>query len=123
MKLVRASDTPICRHTKIKGAANPFDPVWEPYFEKRLSLIMKDSLRGRQRLLHLWRAQKGKCPNCHEPITKNTGWHVHHILPKAQGGTDNLANLILLHPNCHRQVHSLERRELAASVKRSFAEA
>ena len=123
VKLVQASDTPIRRHTKIKGAANPFDPAWEPYFEKRLGLTMKESLGGKQRLLCLWRAQKGVCPNCHEPITKNTGWHIHHILPKVQGGTDNLTNLMLLHPNCHRQIHNLERRELAAPVKRGFAEA
>ena len=123
VKLVQASDTPIRRHIKIKGAANPFDPGWEFYFEKRQSLIMNDSLKGRRRLLSLWRMQKGRCPNCHELITKTTGWHVHHILPKAQGGMDNLANLLLLHPNCHQQVHHLERREQPAPVKRGFAEA
>ena len=123
VKLVQASDTPIRRHIKIKGEANPFDPDWELYFEKRLSLLMKNSLKGRRRLLNLWRTQNGRCPNCHEPITKTTGWHVHHLLPKAQGGMDNLANLVLLHPNCHQQVHHLERREQLAPVKRGFAEA
>jgi RNA-directed DNA polymerase len=106
MKLVNASDTPIRRHTKIKGEANPYDPQWEQYFENRLGLTMKDSFRGRKRLLYLWYAQEGKCPNCSERITKETGWNLHHILPKAQGGTDSLRNLVLLHPNCHRQVHS-----------------
>jgi RNA-directed DNA polymerase len=106
MKLVNASDTPIRRHTKIKGEANPYDPQWEQYFEDRLGLTMKDSFRGRKRLLYLWYAQEGKCPNCSERITKETGWNLHHILPKAQGGTDSLRNLVLLHPNCHRQVHS-----------------
>jgi len=46
VKLVQTSDTPIRRHIKIKGEANPFDPAWETYFEKRLSLFMKDSLKG-----------------------------------------------------------------------------
>ena len=123
VKLVQASDTPIRRHIKIKGKANPFDPKWELYFEKRLGLIMKDELKGRKRLLSLWRTQNGRCPNCREPITKTTGWHVHHLLPKAQGGMDNPANLVLLHPNCHRQAHHLERREQPAPVKRGFAEA
>ena len=123
VKLVQASDTPIRRHIKIKGEANPFDPDWELYFEERLDLIMKDDLKGRRRLLSLWRTQKGRCPNCCEPITKTTGWHVHHLLPKAQGGMDNLANLVLLHPNCHRQAHHLERREQPAPVKRGFTEA
>ena len=123
VKLVQASDTPVRRHTKIKGAANPFDPDWELYFEKRLGLIVKDSLKGRRRLLNLWRTQNGRCPNCHEPITKTTGWHVHYILPKTQGSMDNLANLVFLHPNCHQQVHSLERREQPAPIKRDFTEA
>src|SRR5437870_11882233 len=30
----------IKRHTKINGEANPYDPQWEPYFEKRLALNM-----------------------------------------------------------------------------------
>ena len=34
-KLVNPADTKIQRHRKIKGAANPFDPHWRPYFEDR----------------------------------------------------------------------------------------
>jgi len=33
--LLKASDTPIRRHIKIKGKANPFDPSWEEYFTNR----------------------------------------------------------------------------------------
>ena len=29
------SDIPIVRHTKVKKNANPFDPLWDDYFEKR----------------------------------------------------------------------------------------
>lgn len=29
LTLVRAGDTPIKRHVKVKGAANPYDPQWE----------------------------------------------------------------------------------------------
>ena len=123
VKLLLASDTPIQRHIKIRGEANSFDPAWEPYFEQRLSLMMKDSLKGRERLLRLWQAQKQQCPNCGELITKETGWHVHHVLPKAQGGTDDQANLMLLHPNCHRQIHNSDRSERPAPVIRSFEEA
>jgi RNA-directed DNA polymerase len=123
VKLVYASDTPIRRHTKIKGEANPFDPAWEQYFEGRLSLTMKDNLRGRTKLLYLWSAQKGKCPSCGETISKETGWNVHHILEKARGGSDAMSNLVLLHPNCHRQIHSREVGALPAPVKRGFVEA
>jgi len=31
--------------------------------------------------------------------------HVHHIIPKSQGGTDSLDNLILVCPRCHSRIH------------------
>ena len=112
LELVKASDTKIERHIKIKGEANPFDPAQESYFESRLGRKMKDKLTGRIQWLRLWWQQDKECPNCHEKITEETGWHVHHILPRSEGGKDNHSNLVLLHPNCHRQVHS-QRLEVA----------
>jgi RNA-directed DNA polymerase len=106
VSLVKASDMKIRRHAKIKGAANPFDPQWEAYFEDRLGLKMQGSLRGRRKLLYLWWSQNKRCVLCDEPITTETGWHVHHRVPRDQGGTDTYANLALLHPNCHRQLHA-----------------
>jgi RNA-directed DNA polymerase len=124
VELVKASDTKIERHIKIRGEANPFDPVQEAYFESLLGRKMKEKLTGRIKLLRLWWRQDKECPNCHEKITKETGWHVHHILPKSEGGKDNNSNLVLLHPNCHRQIHS-QRVEVAkpAPVKGGLVEA
>lgn len=56
--LAKTSDTPIQRHIKIKGEANPFDPAWEPYFQQRLGQMKKNSLKRRERSLRLWKAQK-----------------------------------------------------------------
>jgi RNA-directed DNA polymerase len=97
---------PIKRHIKIKGAANPYDPAWEIYFEKRLSLKMEQKLKGRRQLLYLWQEQNGICPVCNQKITKLTGWHNHHLIWRVNGGSDKAKNRVLLHPNCHRQVHS-----------------
>jgi RNA-directed DNA polymerase len=77
----------------------------ESYFEGRLGWKMMDNLKGRRKLRYLWWDQEGKCPNCNQKITKDTGWNIHHILPKSEGGKDNLNNLVLVHPNCHKQVH------------------
>jgi len=104
--LVKATGVPIKRHTKIKGAANPYDPAWEVYFEKRLGLKMADNLKGRRQLLYLWQEQNGICPVCDQKITQLTGWHNHHIIWRVNGGSDKTENRVLLHPNCHRQVHS-----------------
>ena len=96
---------PIKRHVKIRCDANPYDPEWEMYFEKRLSIKMQNSLGKKDRLMALWKKQKGKCPACNQGITPETGWHIHHIVRKAKGGTDEQSNLIVLHPNCHMQIH------------------
>jgi len=104
--LVYCRDTLIQRHTKIRQEANPFDPEWEVYFEKRLGLKMVQSLRGRKQLIYLWKEQNGICPVCSEKITQLTGWHNHHIVWRSMGGSDHSANRVLLHPNCHRKVHN-----------------
>jgi len=91
----------------ISAAANPFDPKWESYFEARLGFKMANQLRGRKILMGLWLEQDGFCPICKTKITKTTGWHVHHIRRRIDGGSDAQSNLVLLHPNCHNQVHSL----------------
>lgn len=104
--LVRAADTAIKRHVKIRGNANPYLPEDEEYFEGRLQKIWSLQAKGRRSLNIIWRKQKMRCPSCHELITQETGWHLHHIHPRHKGGSNELANLILLHPNCHRQIHS-----------------
>ena len=115
-----AAYKPIKRHVKIKGLANPYDPQWEPYFEKRLDAKMANHWRGRQDLLSLWQSQNGNCPICQQKITKQTGWHSHHIVWQTYGGIDGNSNRVLLHPNCHRQVHSrgihVEKPRLATGV-------
>ena len=105
-RLLQIASIPIVRHVKVKGEANPYDPAWEEYFEKRLDVKMANDLKGKRTLLYLWQEQEGICPVCHQKITKLTGWHSHHIVWKMHGGVDGAENRVLLHPNCHRQVHS-----------------
>src|SRR5215510_60508 len=106
LALIRAGDVPIQRHVKVKGAANPYDPQWEVYFEERLGVKMTHTLKGRRQLLYLWKHQHGLCPMCRQKITRLTGWHNHHRVWRTHGGRDATENRVLLHPNCHRQVHS-----------------
>jgi RNA-directed DNA polymerase len=100
-------DTAIRRHRKIKAEANPFDPQWEAYFEERHGFKMVDSLQERKKLLRLWLDQGGRCPICRQLISKFSGWHVHHIVRRVDGGKDGRGNLVMVHPNCHRQIHAL----------------
>lgn len=101
-----AADVEIRRHVKIQGAATPFDPSFETYFEGRTSMNMERTLKGRRKLLYLWKRQQGICPCCGEKITSITGWHKHHLVRRVDGGSDSTSNLWLLHPACHMQGHA-----------------
>jgi RNA-directed DNA polymerase len=105
--LRRASEVKIKRHTIIRRNANPFDPKWEIYFEDRIGSKMMDNIIGRKRLFLLWWNQDKRCPVCGERLTKESGWHVHHIVRRVDGGSNRSGNLVMVHPNCHHQIHSL----------------
>jgi RNA-directed DNA polymerase len=108
VSLFSAVEVPIKRHVKVKAAANPYDPEWEHYFEKRLQVKMADKLKSKRTELHLWLAQNGTCPVCEQLLTEDTDWEQHHIIQRVHGGPDTLDNLVLLHPTCHSQVHCLD---------------
>jgi RNA-directed DNA polymerase len=107
IRLFKTSLVPVTRHVKVKGKANPFDPEWENYFEQRYLQKWKSSKWGKSKLRSLWKQQGGKCPMCNQPFNGESSIHTHHIVERCKGGGDNMENLVLLHPNCHRQVHHL----------------
>jgi RNA-directed DNA polymerase len=105
-ELYQLSGTLIKRHKKIKGAYNPFDPEWEMYGEQLQQERMLENMRHRKQFIRMYIDQKGLCAVCKCKMTKATGWHDHHIEYRVHGGSDALGNRVLLHPNCHTQVHS-----------------
>lgn len=102
--LRNAAETPIRRHTKIKSAANPFDPDWESYFQQRTGRKMLNTLTGRKKLQSIWRRQKGLCLVCQQLITQGSRWHLHHLVDITKGGSNTLNNLMMLHTGCHDNV-------------------
>ncbi|MBO0612444.1 group II intron reverse transcriptase/maturase [Thiothrix fructosivorans] len=116
LDLFKASSVPIVRHVKIKADANPYDPAQEEYFEERFQRHFKEEAHG-ARIKYLWHSQDGKCTACGQNLTKQTGWHVHHVIWRVKGGTDDSRNLVLMHPDCHRQLHSRVNRGLPTTLK------
>ncbi|MGH9969595.1 MAG: group II intron reverse transcriptase/maturase [Pyrinomonadaceae bacterium] len=106
--LFHTASLSIVRHVKIKGEANPYDPQWETYFERRLDLTVESNPKRRQQLLRLWFGQQGLCPVCGHKITRMTGWRSHKLIWRVYGGSDNMRNRALLHPQCHQRVHDRE---------------
>lgn len=107
-RLFYPSKLPIVRHVKIKGAANPYDPQWEPYFERRLDMKMQADPKQSRQLLRLWISQGGRCPECDKMITRTTGWRSHQIIWRVHGGSTKMSNRVLLHPGCHSRLHDRE---------------
>jgi RNA-directed DNA polymerase len=107
MELYSLAGTTIERHTKIKGAFNPYDPSWEMYGETLRKERMVKNMRYRKEWIRLYVDQDGKCALCGYEMDFDTGWHDHHIEYRVAGGSDALGNRVLLHPNCHSQVHNL----------------
>jgi hypothetical protein len=54
----------------------------------------------------LFQSRPKQCNRC--PFDKWEILHVHHIIERANGGTDDLSNLELLCPNCHYWHHYTE---------------
>lgn len=106
VRLYQLADTAITRHQKIKGAYNPFDPKWEQYGEELRAKRMLNSISYRKQLTHLYKSQSGNCALCGTAITRETGWHDHHIVRTVDGGSNLLSNRVLLHPVCHAKVHA-----------------
>jgi RNA-directed DNA polymerase len=103
--LYYAKSTPIKRHVKVKGEANPYDPTYETYFEEREGAHMLETFRGTRTLRYLWYEQRGLCTQCHTKITRITGWRLHYCVPRVKGGSTGATNCVLLHPECHDRVH------------------
>ncbi|PYL27065.1 MAG: group II intron reverse transcriptase/maturase, partial [Verrucomicrobia bacterium] len=110
-----AKSTPIKRHVKVKGEANPYDPTYETYFEEREGAHMLDTFRGTRTLRYLWYEQRGLCTLCNTRITRITGWRLHDCVSRVIGGSAGATNRVLLHPECHDRVH---RQRLSVSKPR-----
>jgi len=101
--LIKLGWLTVKRHAPILHGASPDNPELRDYWKRR-NFKQVDSLpNARQR--RLAKKQKGICPVCRDSLFNGEKLHIHHRLPKAEGGTDQYRNLALLHVNCHQQVH------------------
>ncbi|WP_411157676.1 HNH endonuclease [Nocardia puris] len=48
-------------------------------------------------------------------MAKSRGIHVHHVVYRSKGGTNDLANLEVIHAVCHRQLHAGDRKAITTS--------
>jgi RNA-directed DNA polymerase len=106
-ELYSLAGTPIERHKKVKGKYHPYDPQDEEYGETLRQERFLKNMNYRKEWAKLYADQRGLCAFCGYEMNLDTGWHDHHIVYRVAGGSNALGNRVLLHPNCHRQVHRL----------------
>jgi RNA-directed DNA polymerase len=94
--------TKIVRHRLVPTTYSPDDPTLQDYWRQRRARPQVTEFRRRP----LVQRQHGLCPVCHQHLENGEGLHIHHVVPKKSGGTDDLANVWLVHHPCHRQIHS-----------------
>lgn len=105
LKLQKAGDVKIQRHTMINYRANPFDHQWDLYFEERAGLKMVKNESKRKFLIRLWKDQKGLCKYCSSKIDKTSGWSLHIDNTNSDKGKNTKH---LIHPRCHRYIHCMK---------------
>ena len=104
LALHRLSEIPIVRHIKVSNGKRIYNQDDKDYWAKRERKLMYQKLYANHK--DLFRKQKGQCSTCKTPFVFDDTLQIHHVKPKAHGGTDSKNNLLLLHAECHRELHS-----------------
>jgi len=104
MVLYRMGCTRIQRHVLIQGKACLDDPDYRDYFEqrRRQSQQIENFPKAAQRVI---RRQQAQCPHCGQSLFNGEEVHIHHKIPRTEGGSNLVSNLVALHMVCHLQLH------------------
>ena len=95
----------------VKYTAPPKGATWlvnKEYWDKR-------NLKGLSpRRKALYQKQNGLCPHCKGKFTLNADevLETHHLLAKEKGGKDKNVNVVMIHAQCHKEIHQLEKESL-----------
>lgn len=54
---------------------------------------------------YLMTREKGCCQFCKKELKNSNSLHIHHIIERANGGSDRAKNLAILHKSCHEKLH------------------
>ncbi len=88
-----------------------------------LQALMQYPIQGQSTELNdnrisLYVAQRGKCSVSKEPLLLGD-MEVHHIVPRANGGKDNYANLSLVTKDVHKLIHATEQSTIQKYLDRT----
>ena len=103
--LIRHTQVPVTRFVKVTGKASPMNPDETEYWRKRRHK-RRESLTYKKvnRLLH--RRQEYTCAFCGISFEETDFIDIHRIVPRSQGGSNEVDNLTLVHSWCRKAYHS-----------------
>jgi RNA-directed DNA polymerase len=124
--LTKFSWTKVVRHVPVRGNASVYDPALADYWETRRSKSTPPPMDKTS--VYMAYQQKGLCPLCRQALISDAEYepdsprkwiewfaastkalHKHHFLVyRRNGGSDERANLRLVHSECHRLHHAAE---------------
>ena len=88
------------KFVKVRHYANPYDPADKSYYEWRETYRMKQTLKGRQSLINIWKRQNKVCPVCGERIDRERTWSITEQIVSGQKVRT------LVHTSCKRKMQS-----------------
>lgn len=96
---------------KFNPSPNPYNPEDYNIMDKAIKLALKRSVQLNAMKQKLIVQQEGLCVRRGQVFDlSNEQVEIDHIIPKAEGGTNKLKNLVVLHKECHQQKTSWERK-------------
>lgn len=90
----------------MKTDLNPYLTKYREYFDKKKELRVLSEIRRK-----LFNKYNNKCAVCQQSLLGFEKVEIHHVKPKAEGGSDNIRNLMPLHRICHIKVTHDKRNE------------
>lgn len=88
------------KFVKVRHYANPYDPSDKSYYEWRETYRMKQTLKGRQSLINIWKRQNKVCPVCGERIDRERPWSITEQIVSGRKVRT------LVHTSCKRKMQS-----------------
>jgi len=94
----------------IRKLAEKFTPIKIVYEESSFDVkkLMFPDIEGKEYQLNLWYALLYRAGNKCEVCGKEGKLEKHHIVPRSEGGTDQVTNILIVHEKCHEKIHKGE---------------
>lgn len=104
--MLKFSWSKIERHSMVIKKSSPDDPKLRDYWDKRSKTKEKSEASKYNKFKErIAQRQEHRCTVCGESLFNDEPIDLHHIIPKSEGGKDEIRNLIWVHRYCHHKIH------------------